>query len=356
MKTVPVQLGSRSYEIRIRSGAIADLPDVLNQIGAARIVGIVDECVLGLHRDRITAVFADRVPFIAVPPGEGSKSLAQAEKIYQKLATERVGRDGVIVAIGGGVVGDLAGFVAATWMRGVRFIQVPTTLEAAIDAAVGGKTGVNLPQGKNLVGAFHQPEAVLVDLNFFDTLSQRDWIAGLAESVKHAAIRDADFFTWHEANASAILQRDAAIVEELVARNCAIKAEVVGKDERESGIREILNYGHTIGHAIEKNAEYALRHGECVALGMVAENQLAVARGLLQTAEAERIEALLRKFVLPTRLAVNLAPETIVESCKLDKKNKVGQIRFALVDRIGNAIRVENVAETEILAAIRALA
>lgn len=354
MNRVLVQLDDRSYAIQIGAAALAQLPPCL-PADKGQIVAVTDANVWRLHEARIqSALPADTEP-IVIPAGEASKSLAQAGAIYEQLADRKVGRDAVVVVIGGGVVGDLAGFVAATWMRGIRFIQVPTTLEAAIDAAVGGKTAINLPQGKNLVGAFHQPIAVIVDTDFFATLPPRDFRAGLAESVKHGAIRDAAFFAWHEQNAAALADGGNSLLEELVARNCAIKAAVVAADEREANLREILNYGHTIGHAIEKNAEYELRHGECVSLGMVAENQLAVARGLLASDAAARVESLLTILGLPTRLTIDISSDKLFASCKLDKKNKSGNIRFALIDAIGSTVRCDDASNDEILAAIRYL-
>ena len=257
---------------------------------------------------------------IAFPAGEASKSVSQISRIHDGLAEARIGRRDLILTFGGGVAGDLGGFAAATWLRGVRFIQVPTTLAAAVDASIGGKTGINHASGKNLIGAFHQPSAVVVDTELLETLAARDFVAGLAESVKHAAIREGPFLDWHVQQAESIRTREPSVVEELIARNCALKAGVVECDERESDLRMILNHGHTIGHAFEHLLEYELRHGECVALGMLAENEIACGRGLLSGSEAQRIARLLAGFGLPIRLPRKLGPADVAEVCQSDKK------------------------------------
>jgi len=315
---------------------------------------VSDETVAALHAHQIQAV-APSAKLVTIPPGEASKSLASAARLYDQLATARIGRRDAIVAFGGGVVGDLAGFVAATWLRGIDFIQMPTTLEAAVDASVGGKTGVNLPSGKNLVGAFHQPTAVLVDTDFLNTLSQRDFRAGLAESVKHAVIRDPDFLSWHEQHAAAIDARDPQLIAELICRNCRIKAAIVEQDEREAGLRAILNHGHTIGHALEHVLGYELRHGECVALGMIAENALAVGRGLLSSATAMRIRALLARLGLPTRLSHALDAGAFRAALALDKKSVAGAVNYVLLSDAGRTVRVADVSDAEVAAAIAAI-
>jgi 3-dehydroquinate synthase len=252
------------------------------------------------------------------------------------------------------MVSDLGGFVAATWMRGLRLIHLPTTMEAAIDASLGGKTGVNLPAGKNLVGAFHQPIAVFIDTDFLGTLPERDFRAGLAESVKHAAIRDPDFLAWQLANAETILARGPELTE-LIQRNCRIKLEIVRQDPTEQGVRVILNYGHTLGHAIEHVLGYELRHGECVALGMRVENEIASRRGLLSHEGADAIHALLTRYGLPSRLPRRLDPERIIEASRLDKKNRGAGIACVLVSRPGSPQLVPDVAPQEISAALDAI-
>ncbi len=313
---------------------------------------IADKRVADLHLKRALAGFELRPLVLTFPPGEASKSLRSVERLCRRLAKARFERDGVIIALGGGVAGDLAGFVAATWLRGVRFIQVATTLLAAVDASVGGKTGVNLAAGKNLVGAFHQPQAVIIDVEFLKTLDARDMAAGLAESVKHAVVKDPAFLSWHEDHADAIVGRDEAVLSDLIARNCEIKAAVVAKDEREAGLRAILNHGHTIGHAIEHLLDYELRHGECVALGMLAENELSCARNWLPRADAERIRALLARLGLPDRLPRSLSAEAVCATCRVDKKVRGAAVNFVLVRALGDPVRVADISDAEIAAAI----
>jgi 3-dehydroquinate synthase len=330
---------------------------MLHECNAARArdqqtVVIADKTVADLHLQRLRAHLPGDSVVLTFPPGETSKSLGEVGRLYDQLAQARIERDALIVTFGGGVASDLGGFVAATWLRGIRFAAVPTTLLAAIDASVGGKTGVNLPGGKNLIGAFHQPVAVIIDTGFLQTLPDRELRAGLAESVKHAAVRDAEFLAWHEGHAEALASRNADATAALIARNCEIKAEVVALDEREAGLRAILNHGHTLGHALEHLLGYELRHGECVALGMLAENELACLRGLLPRATADRIRDLLERLGLPLRLpqAVDLAQ--VVAACRLDKKVRHGAINFVLLRELGQPVRVADVSEAEISAAL----
>jgi len=237
----------------------------------------------------------------------------------------------------------------------VRFVQIPTTLLAAIDASIGGKTGVDHTAGKNLIGAFHQPSAVLVDLDLLATLPRREWIGGLGESVKHAAIADPGFFAWHERHAAEITARQPDVIEELIARNCTIKADVVARDERESDLRMILNYGHTIGHAIEHLLEYRLRHGECVALGMLVENAIASRRRLLNAALAERIAGLIAQLGLPTRLPRLLDAPAVAAVCGMDKKVRSGAVNFILLRDLGAPVRLADVRPEEIHAALKSV-
>jgi 3-dehydroquinate synthase len=290
-----------------------------------------------------------------VPPGEASKSLDLARRLYDELARQRVERRDIILTFGGGVVGDLGGFVAATWLRGIRFLQIPTTLEAAIDASVGGKTAINHPAGKNLIGAFHQPIGVVVDTDFLATLPQRDFVAGLGESVKHAAISPGDFLDWHEARVEDILARAPGALTELIARNCTIKAAIVSRDEREADLRAILNYGHTIGHALEHHFGYELRHGECVALGMLVANEINCQRGGLDRAVADRIAALIARLSLPTRLPRRVDPAEIARLCQADKKMQGGAVRFVLLAGLGSTVRAANVTDAEIEQALAAI-
>jgi len=349
MKTVTVNLSERSYPVHVGPGSRATLSELCQSAPTPRqIVIIADETVAGLHLDTLLAALPAEPIVARVPAGESSKSVATAERLYDALAAARVERNDLILTFGGGVVGDLGGFAAATWLRGLRFVQIPTTLLAAIDASVGGKTGVNHPAGKNLVGAFHQPIGVVADTDFLATLPPRDFTAGLAESVKHALIRDADFLEWHETQADAICALDADVLTELIGRNVAIKANVVSQDEREHGLRAILNFGHTIGHAIEHVLHFDLRHGECVALGMVAANRIAVARGMIAAEVGERTVRLLERLGLPTRLTKPVDPAQIATTCRLDKKVRAGAVHFVLLSAIGQTQRVADVTDDEI--------
>ncbi len=357
MQTVQVPLAGRSYSINIGPRIRNELGAVIGQLQrVAKLVVIADRHVADLHLPALIEALPLEPAVLTFEPGEASKSLARFADLVDGLARARLERGDLVVAFGGGVAGDLAGFVAATWLRGIRFIQIPTTIEAAVDASVGGKTGLNHASGKNLIGAFHQPSAVLIDTDFLETLEQRDFIAGLGESIKHAVIRDADFLDWHERQADAILTRDTRAVTELIARNCTIKADVVARDEREQNLRAILNYGHTIGHAIELLAGYELRHGECVALGMLAENELACTRKLLKRPVADRIRRVLEHLGLPAHLPKPLDCDAIVEACHMDKKNRGGHINAIVVSDLGRPTRLSDVGDNEIRDAMTVLA
>lgn len=288
-------------------------PGLLDLVGAilrerfadAPFMVISDATVAALHGDRLTRSLLGAglhiIP-LTIPAGESSKSHSVALQAYDALAAAGLKRDAVLIALGGGVVSDLTGFVAATWMRGVRWVVCPTTMEAMVDAAIGGKTGVNLPAGKNLIGAFHLPELVLIDPTTLDTLPRRDVCAGLAESVKHAVLFDPSFLSWHEARRADILALDRAAVAELIAHNVRLKANIVAEDPWErTGRRVLLNFGHTIGHALESVAGYRLRHGECVAIGMAAAARLSSKVTGLPAGDVARLLCLVRDLELPTR-------------------------------------------------------
>lgn len=354
--TVAVQLGDRSYCVHIGAGLLDELGALVrSRCPAARQATIITDSEVGpLYADRALASLTGAsiaATLMTIPAGESSKSLAIASELYDALAEGRHARDEPIIALGGGVVGDVAGFVAATWLRGVPFVQCPTTVEADVDASVGGKTAVNHSTGKNLIGAFHQPEVVCIDTTCLATLSERDYRAGLAESVKHAIIADEAFLHWHEQHAAAILSRDAATLVHLIRRNCEIKAAVVASDERETsgtGVgRAALNFGHTIGHALEAESAYGLRHGEAVALGMTAAMELAMRLVRFPGAQRERVEALLTALGLPIRLDRPVDPGVILARLASDKKSAGGCIRFVLPCGIGSLEWVEP-SETEI--------
>ncbi|QDV89487.1 3-dehydroquinate synthase [Phycisphaerae bacterium RAS2] len=343
--SVTVELGERSYSIHIGAGLLDGLGASVRSCcpGARQVAVVTDSNVGPLYADRaLTSLAAEgfAATWMTIPAGESSKSLAIASELYDALAEGRHARDEPIIALGGGVVGDVAGFVAATWLRGVPLIQCPTTTEACFDASVGGKTAVNHAAGKNLIGAFHQPALVCIDTACLATLSDRDYRAGLAESVKHAIIADEAFLTWHEQHAAAICSRDDAALVQLVRRNCEIKTAVVAADEREASAngvgRAALNFGHTIGHALEAESAYGLRHGEAVALGMTAALELAVRLMRFPAALRDRVEALITALGLPTRLDRPLDLGVTLARLASDKKSAGGRVRFVLPCAIGS--------------------
>ena len=356
IREVKVELKERAYPIYIGPHALRQLSGGIERLdGVRRILIIADRHVAELHLDAVRQNLSIAPEIATFLPGEASKSLAEFGRLTDAAAAAQLQRGDLIITLGGGVAGDLGGFVAATWMRGIRFIQIATTIEAAVDASVGGKTAVNHPRGKNLIGAFHQPSAVIIDTELLATLDPRDFRAGLAESVKHAVTRDPDFLGWHTQHVAKILDREHDAVSELIARNCAIKAEVVAQDEREHGLRAILNYGHTIGHAIELLMGYELRHGECVALGILAENELASRRRMLAAGDAERIAAALHALGLPVRLPRAISLDDALSACRMDKKNRAGRVAFMLLRGLGAAERVDDLADDEIRAAFGAI-
>lgn len=329
-----------AYPIRIGSRLIPSAGEQLRQLGLSGSIALVqDSAVAPLYGDRLRASLEAaryRVHPVVVPSGEASKSLEQLALLYKAFSDAGLDRGSAVVTLGGGVVGDLGGFAAASYLRGIDFVQVPTTLLAQVDASVGGKTGIDLPSGKNLVGAFHQPRLVLVDLDTLATLPEREYVAGLAEVVKYGIIYDARFFEFLEVNRDAILGHQPHILESVIERCCEIKAEVVGQDERESGLRAILNYGHTIGHAVETVAGYGTYlHGEAIAIGIRAANWLSEQTVGLKAEDSARIEALLCRLGLPLRAAHPLPEEDLIQTMQRDKKARSGELRFVLAAEIG---------------------
>lgn len=365
---VSVELAERSYEIAIRTDALAASGNEITRWWSERFgesqadrkaFVVTDENVQALHADTVVASLKDagwQVKSVAIAPGEASKSVAQTEALYDALVGMPADRRTVVVAIGGGVVGDLAGFAAATFNRGIPFVQVPTTLLAQVDSSVGGKTGVNHAQGKNLIGAFHQPLGVFVDTHTLTTLPDRDYRAGLAEVIKYGVIMDEPFFAWLEENIDGINNRDPATLRYIVKRCCELKAEVVAEDERETtGRRAILNYGHTFAHAFEALSDYSqLLHGEAVAIGMVCGGRLAERLGRVDAAFNERQEKLLAAVHLPTELPDDCVFETqdVLHRMARDKKTVGNDLRFVLPDRIGNVETVGGVDTTSIEAVL----
>jgi len=341
-----VNAGSHKTRVAVGPNALLEVGSLLTQVlqaNSSRHVAIVaDRRVAALHGERLIGSLSRagyRVCEHRIDPGEGSKNLSTLGELYAYLKAQEIGRDAVVVALGGGVVSDLAGLAAATWMRGIDWVVCPTTMEADLDACLGGKTGIDLPGGKNLVGAFHHPILVVVDPTCLDTLDPRDVRAGLAESVKHALIDSSDFLAWQEAHVSSILALDEAVTTDLIIRNLRIKAGVVELDPREhTGARMMLNFGHTIGHAIEDCCQYDLRHGECVSLGMVAACRLSQALDLLDVTVVDRVEALLRLLGLPTRLDRPIEFKRIAATMQCDKKARGGNAQFVLLEGIGQPV------------------
>jgi 3-dehydroquinate synthase len=333
---VQVRHALGSYPVYVEPGVLGRLESVVaDHLDTTRTTLVADSNVFALLQSGRLGRNPWTGPALTFPAGEASKTREQWARLTDALLADGVGRDGGLIALGGGVAGDLAGFVAATYMRGLPYLQVPTSLLAMLDASVGGKTGVDTPQGKNLIGAFHPPAAVVADPRALTTLPERDYRGGMAEAVKHGLIVDADYFGWIESQADALLRRDEAALTRLVRRSVEIKAEVVSGDERETGRRAILNAGHTVAHALERVTDYALPHGEAVALGLVAESALAEALGAAPSGLAGRVSALLERLGLPVRLAAPVDLDRLVAAMGSDKKNRSARLRFALPSRLG---------------------
>ncbi len=353
MQTLTVELGARSYPIYIGAGLLGQ-PELLRRHLRARQALVVTNTVVApLYLERITAALEGlQIDTLVLPDGEESKTLDTLSLIYDRLLAGRHNRTTTLVALGGGVVGDITGFAAATYQRGVDFIQVPTTLLAQVDSSVGGKTAVNHPMGKNMIGAFHQPRAVLVDTASLRSLPPREFAAGLAEVIKYGLIADAPFYAWLERHMEALVARDEALLAEAIARSCGCKARVVAADETESGLRAILNLGHTFGHAIETAAGYGvLLHGEAVAVGMVMALQASVSLGWIDGAEVERLRQLLLRAGLPVTPPAGLEQDAFLGLMAVDKKVTDGRLRLVLLQGIGAAVVTDQLPET----ALRAL-
>jgi 3-dehydroquinate synthase len=344
MREVTVPLGARSYSICVGRKLLAELGRRCAALQLGNRCAIISDANVAKRYAATAEKGLRGAGFepvrIVVSAGENAKNLDTVRSCYDRLAAHRLERKSFVVALGGGVVGDLAGFVAATYLRGIPFVQVPTTLLAQVDSSVGGKVGVNLKAGKNLVGAFHQPRLVLCDLDTLKTLPPREYRAGLAEVIKYGIIYDPDLFARLERDLSKLLKLDAKTLADIVARCCAIKAEVVGQDETEGGLRAILNFGHTIGHALEAISRYGkYLHGEAISMGQVAAAELSAALAGLPQIDVERISDLFRRAALPTSVELNRAQmKQLFGAMRLDKKVSNGEIKFVLAKRIGEVI------------------
>ena len=352
MQTLTVDLGARGYPIHIGSGLLQRADLLAPHLPYKRAALISNETVFPLFGARLletlTSSGVETVPVI-LPDGESHKTWETLDRIFDALLSHALDRKSTLIALGGGVIGDLAGFAAATYQRGVPFIQIPTTLLAQVDSSIGGKTAVNHARGKNMIGAFYQPKLVLADTDTLKTLPQREFCAGLAEVIKYGLIRDAEFFSWLEAHLDNLLARDAAALTHAILRSCENKATVVAADEREQGERALLNLGHTFGHAIEAALGYGeWLHGEAVAAGMVMAARLSCERGHCTEADLQRTIAILERAALPIR-APAIAAERMLELMQLDKKNESGQIRLILLHRIGAAFVEPGVGRAQLL-------
>ncbi|HKW37280.1 MAG TPA: 3-dehydroquinate synthase [Burkholderiales bacterium] len=340
MQTLRIALGERSYPIHIGTGLL-ERADLIVPLLARKTVAVVTNTTVGpLFLERFAgALVRERVEVvrITVPDGEDHKDWQTLNAVFDALLEKRCGRDTTLVALGGGVIGDLAGFAAATYQRGVSYVQVPTTLLSQVDSSVGGKTAINHPLGKNMIGAFHQPRVVIADMDTLRSLPDRELRSGLAEVIKHALIRDAAFFAWLEANLERLLARDAEALAHAVVRSVEIKTDIVARDERESGLRKVLNFGHTFGHAIEAGLGYgAWLHGEAVAAGMAMAADLSRQLGYLSEADTGRIRSLLQRAGLPIA-SRGIAPKRMQQLMSVDKKVKEGRIHFVLLEHLGAA-------------------
>ncbi len=337
---VTVELGDRSYLISIGTGSLPYFGDACRKVYSGKQIAIVTNPTVGsLYLEPIRNSLAESgftVSVIEIPDGEEYKCLSTLDSVFEQLVQARLDRGGCIVALGGGVVGDLAGFVAATFLRGIHFIQVPTTLLAQVDSSVGGKTGVNLPQGKNLVGAFHQPLMVMIDVSTLGTLPEREYLGGLAEVIKYGIVLDKELFNYIEEHVTAILQRHPEALKTIIARCCSIKAEVVGKDERETGLRAVLNYGHTLGHAVEALTGYSrYSHGEAVAIGMAAAAGYSELKGLATQSDTKRILKLIESVGLPVT-APYFSADDYTAALMRDKKARDTGITFICNKGVGD--------------------
>jgi len=350
METLTVSLGERSYPIYIKQGAMSDSALFIPHIKGRKVVIVTNHTLEPLFAHRVKQALADfDVEVFAIEDGESYKTLSSYEKIMSFLLENNYGRDVTLLALGGGVIGDITGFVAATYQRGVPFIQIPTSLLSQVDSSVGGKTAVNHPLGKNMIGAFYQPQAVIIDIDCFQSLPEREFSAGMAEVVKYGILGDAEFFEYLEDNQAAIDEKDTEQLIYIIKRCCRNKANIVAQDEKEAGLRALLNLGHTFGHAIEAQMGYGnWLHGEAVSAGMVQAAELALTRGWLPAQDVERIKTLLANFNLPIVGPDSMTVEQYLPHMRKDKKVQSDTIRFVLPKALGKAILVSDVTISEL--------
>ncbi len=356
MRNLHVDLGERSYPIVIGSDLLSQSELIAPHIRGRQVCIVTNETIAPLYLESLKkALQGYSVSEVILPDGESFKTLETLNLIFDRLLQERHNRTTTLIALGGGVVGDMTGFAAASYQRGVDFIQVPTTLLAQVDSSVGGKTGVNHSLGKNMIGAFHQPNCVLADMAVFDTLPSRELAAGIAEIIKYGLICDYDFFVWLEANIELLLAKDVDALTYAVERSCQNKADVVARDEREGGVRAILNLGHTFGHAIETAQGYGTwLHGEAVAAGMVMAAELSCRMGMLNRAEVDRVVTLLQRASLPVKVPAAMTADQFLSLMAVDKKVLDGRLRLVLLQEMGQAVVTSDVETADVVATIEA--
>lgn len=359
MECISVSLGDRSYDIEISAGLLASerAGDVIATFAPGKRVclvthpGLKEAYALPIARQLEARNIAALI--VTIPPGEHTKNLRTVSRLYSLFVEAKLDRKSLVVAVGGGVLGDMVGFAAASYLRGIEFVQAPTTLLAQVDASVGGKTGVDLPQGKNLVGAFHQPRAVLIDTETLRTLPRRELRAGLAEVIKYGIIYDDDFFAVIAANIPGLMRRESAVLTKVIARSCAIKAQVVAQDETEQGLRAILNFGHTIGHALEAVTRYRrYKHGEAISIGMVAACLIGEEVSVTPPQVTEEVRRVLELAGLPTVFPDDVSVDAILEAAQRDKKTLAGRLRFVLATRLGEVRITDDVPVSAVHAAL----
>ena len=348
--TLNVELGTRSYPILIGDGLLSQSEVLDRHVSGRAVLLVSNTTVAPLYLSTVASALRDRRLVEAIlPDGESHKTLANVSRLLDVLVTNRFSRDCTVLALGGGVVGDMAGFAAACYQRGVEFVQVPTTLLAQVDSSVGGKTGVNHPGGKNLIGAFHQPSAVIADTRTLKTLPPRELRAGLAEVIKYGLICDAAFFAWIESHMDELLASEPTALAYVVRRSCEIKAEIVGRDEREQGERALLNLGHTFGHAVESATGYTRwLHGEAIGAGLMMATAMSHECGLVSAEDVDRVERLLERTGLPTRIE-GVTPAAALDHMRIDKKVKAGRIRLVLLRSIGHSFVTADYSEPALL-------
>jgi 3-dehydroquinate synthase len=354
-QTLTVELGAqRSYPIYIGQGLLSNPDCLLPHIAGRQICIVTNETIAPLYLEQLRSLLGEyTVDTVILPDGEAFKSLETVSKIYDCLLQHRHNRTTTLIALGGGVVGDMCGYAAATYQRGVNFIQIPTTLLSQVDSSVGGKTGVNHPLGKNMIGAFHQPQCVIIDTDVLKTLPQRELAAGMAEVIKYGLISDKDFYQWLEEHIDALMSLDEPLIVQAIARSCQNKAHVVAIDEKESGVRAILNLGHTFGHAIETAQGYGVwLHGEAVAAGMVVAVELSSLLGNIHEREVERLRRLLASAKLPVLLPENMSSAQFLQLMSLDKKVLDGKLRLVLLKAIGDAVVTDSAPIDKVVQAI----